>query len=87
MCIRDSFNGYSIAGDRLSALQIPADLLTAADDPVIPVEEFHALQLPAHAAIEIAGRGGHCGFLDGVRLDGYAERWVTARLSAALPSA
>ena len=82
----DYFNGYSIAGDRLSALQMPADLLTAADDPVIPVEEFHALQLPAHAAIEIAGRGGHCGFLDGTRLDGYAERWVTARLSAALPS-
>ncbi len=80
----DYFNGYSIAGDRLTALDVPADLLTAADDPVIPVAEFHALRLPDIAKIEIARWGGHCGFLETTRLDGYAERWVAARLSAAL---
>jgi predicted alpha/beta-fold hydrolase len=81
----DYFNGYSVAGDRLAALTVPADLLTAEDDPVIPVGEFHALGLPAGAAIEIAGHGGHCGFLRNASLDGYAEGWVTAKLSAALP--
>lgn len=81
------FDGYAIAGDRLATLAMPADLLTAADDPVIPVAEFHALGLPPTAAIEIATHGGHCGFLDGLRLDGYAERWVTARLAQALPPA
>lgn len=80
----DYFNGYSIAGDRLAALDVPADLLTSADDPVIPVAEFHALRLPDIAKIEIAHWGGHCGFLETTRLDGYAERWVAARLSAAL---
>ncbi len=80
----DYFNGYSIAGDRLATLDVPADLLTAADDPVIPVAEFHALRLPDTAKIEIARWGGHCGFLETTRLDGYAERWVAARLSAAL---
>lgn len=82
--IDDYFNGYAIAGDRLATLDVPADLLTAEDDPVIPVEEFHALQLPDAARIEIARWGGHCGFLETARLDGYAERWVAARLSAAL---
>lgn len=80
----DYFNGYAVAGDRLAGLQVPVDLLTAEDDPVIPVEEFHALQLPDTALIEIARWGGHCGFLETPKLDGYAERWVASRLSAAL---
>lgn len=78
------FNGYSVAGDRLAGLDVPADLLTAEDDPVIPVEEFHALTLPPTARVEIARWGGHCGFLVGARLDGFGERWVTGRLATAL---
>ena len=80
----DYFNGYAVAGNRLAGLSIPADLLTSEDDPVIPVREFHALTLPPGASIEIARWGGHCGFLEGARLDGYGERWVADRLAQAL---
>lgn len=76
------FDGYSIAGERLSALQVPADILTSADDPVIPVDGFRSLRLPDAATVEIAPWGGHCGFLENARLDGYAERWVAERLAA-----
>ena len=75
------FDGYSIAGHRLSALAVPADILMAQDDPVIPVAEFHALALPPDARLEIARRGGHCGFLENARLDGFSERWVARRLA------
>lgn len=75
------FDGYSIAGDRLAALQVPAHVLMAADDPVIPVEDFHALTLPATARVEIQPWGGHCGFLEDLRCSGYAERWAAARLT------
>jgi predicted alpha/beta-fold hydrolase len=77
----DYFDGYSIAGERLAALQVPAEILMAADDPVIPLEEFHALKLPADARLEIAAQGGHCGFLLGARMDGFAEAWVAERLA------
>lgn len=77
------FDGYSIAGERLSALQVPADVLTSEDDPVIPADGFRALRLPATARLEIAPWGGHCGFLENARLDGYAERWMAARMQAA----
>ncbi len=77
------FDGYSIAGGRLAALAVPADILMAADDPVIPVAEFRALRLPASARLEIARWGGHCGFLENARLDGFAERWVAQRLADA----
>lgn len=76
------FDGYSIAGDRLAPLAVPTDILMAADDPVIPIEDFHALVLPARARLEISQWGGHCGFLENVRLDGFAERWVAERLAA-----
>lgn len=78
------FDGYRISRERLSGLRVPADILTAADDPVIPVEDFHTLELPDIAKVEIADHGGHCAFLQDARLHGYAEGWVTARLSGVL---
>ena len=75
------FDGYSIAGDRLAALSVPADILTSADDPVIPVAGFHALQLPPSVRVELAEHGGHCGFLADARLRGYAEDWIAERLA------
>ena len=79
----DYFNGYSIAGERLATLQVPADILMAEDDPVIPVGTFRDWQLPTHAHLEIAPWGGHCGFIENAACDGFAERWVTARVLAA----
>ena len=76
------FDGYTIAGDRLAALDVPAHVLTAADDPVIPVDDFARLALPACARVEVTERGGHCGFLRDWRLDGLAEGWVAERLDA-----
>lgn len=73
-------DAYSIADDRLAALQVPVSILTAADDPIIPVEDFHRLRLPAHAQLCIVPFGGHCGFIRDWRLNGFAETWVVQRL-------
>ncbi len=77
-------DGYSIAGDRLRALAVPASILTAADDPIIPVEDFRGLSLPPHARLEIAPYGGHCGFLRGLGGRTYAEDFIVAALRAAV---
>jgi predicted alpha/beta-fold hydrolase len=82
--VEDYFDGYAVAGGRLSGLQVPVSVLAAADDPIIPVDTLHALQLPAHSHLEIAEHGGHCGFIEDASLRGFAERWVAARLDAAL---
>ncbi len=73
-------DGYAVSGDRLAGLQVPVSILTAEDDPVIPVAAFRALQLPSHSRVEIAPFGGHCAFLEGINLQGFAEKWVRARL-------
>lgn len=81
------FDGYSIGGDRLRELAVPAAILTAHDDPIIPVEDFHALQLPAQASLDIAPFGGHCGFIRDWSLRSYAEDFLVDRLGvlAAVP--
>lgn len=84
--LEDYFSGYAVAGDRLLAAPVPLSILTSEDDPVIPVAGFHALTLPDSAYLEIAEHGGHCAFLEGVDLSGYAERWVAARLLGAVGS-
>lgn len=75
------FDGYRISGDRMAGLQVPADILTSADDPVIPIHDFDGWQLPADATVEIAAHGGHCAFLRDAGMRGYAEDWVARRLS------
>lgn len=81
------FDGYRISRDRMVGLQVPADILTSADDPVIPIDDFHDWQLPGSATVEIAAHGGHCAFLRDASLRGYAEDWVARRLSTALEPA
>lgn len=71
-------DGYSVAGDRLAALEMPATILTSEDDPIIPVDDFRALRLPPHAELRIVRHGGHCGFLENWRLESWAERFVLA---------
>ena len=82
--VDDYFESYSIAGGRLSELQVPADILMAKDDPVIPFEDFQHWQLPAVARLDVARWGGHCAFVQSLTGDGFAERWVASRLGAAL---
>ncbi|MBS0515636.1 MAG: alpha/beta fold hydrolase [Proteobacteria bacterium] len=82
--VENYFNGYSIAGDTLSALAVPATILTAADDPIIPVADFHALKLSASTERVIVPHGGHCGFIRDASLSSWAEDFLAERLNAHL---
>ena len=78
------FDSYSIAGARLAALEVPADILMSRDDPVIPFDDFQDWQLPSSARLEVASWGGHCAFVENLHGDGFAERWVAHRLCRSL---
>jgi len=84
--LQDYFDSYSIAGHRLAALDVPADILMSRDDPVIPIRDFQDWQLPPRARLEVASWGGHCAFVENLHGDGFAERWVAERLCAAVPA-
>lgn len=73
------FDGYSIAGDRLASLSVPSTLLTAADDPVVPVSDIDGL--PKNPALEVVVTrlGGHCGYLKNWKLESWAEDFIVER--------
>lgn len=79
--LENYLDGYSVAGDRLANLAVPANILMAQDDPVIPFADFANWQLPPIARLEVARWGGHCGFIENAQCDGFGERWVTDRLT------
>ncbi len=75
-------DGYSVAGDALQAMQIPASILTARDDPVIPVDAFEQLSLPPNVELDIAAHGGHCGFIRGRDMTSFTDDYIATRFNA-----
>jgi predicted alpha/beta-fold hydrolase len=86
--LENYLNGYSIEGDRLATLRIPATILTASDDPVIPIGDFRALELPPNVELDIATHGGHCAFIRDFSLRSFTEDYIAERMlaHAAAPS-
>jgi predicted alpha/beta-fold hydrolase len=75
-------DGYSVAGDALQAMQIPATIMTSRDDPVIPVNAFEQLRLPPNIELDIARYGGHCGFIRGWDMTSFTDDYIAARFNA-----
>lgn len=78
--LENYLDGYAISTDRLAALRVPASILTAVDDPVIPIADFRALQLAPSTELDIAPYGGHCGFIQDFSLHSYSEDYIVSRL-------
>ena len=69
-------SGYAITGDRLKGLRVPAHLLLADDDPIIPARDLPRLQGNERLTIVRTPHGGHCGFIDGWRQPSFADRYL-----------
>jgi len=76
----DYLDGYSVAGDYLEGLETPSLIITAADDPIIPVTDFHALPKTPALEIELLEHGGHCGFIDSWRMHSWIEQRLIGEL-------
>jgi predicted alpha/beta-fold hydrolase len=73
--------GYAITGARLASLEVPAVILIADDDPIIPVEDLG--RLVGHPLLRIVRTryGGHTGFLQSWRGDSWANAFVSQELA------
>lgn len=76
------FDAYAVNGQRLAALAVPTAILTARDDPVIPIADFEALPTPASLTLAIAPYGGHCGFLRSLSAPSFGADWLAAYAAA-----
>jgi uncharacterized protein len=85
--LQDYLNGYSITGDRLANLKVPASVITAYDDPIIPVRGLERIARPPALNVTITRHGGHCGFFDQIAGPGWLEARIVAELSQPLSAA
>ena len=81
----DSYlNGYAITGDALAHLAVPAKIIAAADDPVIPIGDLDDLAATSALSIQVFPRGGHCAFLEDYALRSWVDRAVLAEIEASV---
>ena len=74
--IEDYFAAYSLVGSRLAALVLPAHLIAAQDDPIIPIDDLERIDPIQHLHVESYRHGGHCGFIENLA----AASWVETRI-------
>ena len=66
--VLDYFRTYTLAGADFSRLAVDVTILAAEDDPVIPVDDFRTLRGDDRLRVLVERYGGHCGFLQDLRL-------------------
>lgn len=81
--LEDYLRGYAITGDALATIEHPTRIVTAADDPIIPVEGFERIARPRALTLTRTAFGGHCGYYDGRRGATWIEREVHASFESA----
>ena len=78
--IEDYFAAYSLVGSRLAGLAIPAYLIAARDDPIIPISDLERIDPIDNLHIETHNHGGHCGFLQNLAGHSWAEQRIAELL-------
>lgn len=69
--VEEYFSEYNLCGRALAAVRVPTTIVTAADDPIIPVDDFSNLALSRSVRLIIHRYGGHSGFV----ADWVGNRW------------
>jgi len=72
--LEDYFAAYALVGGRLASMPVPAHLITAQDDPIIPFVDLERIDPVSNLYIESSRHGGHCGFLENLSADSWVER-------------
>ena len=76
------FAGYAVAHDAFKNLNVATTIITAANDDVIPVEDFHLINPHPLLQVNIHPSGGHVGFVDIFPLTHFLPILVLSELAA-----
>ena len=74
---QDYFDAYAVMGPAIADIHTPTTIVTAQDDPIIPIEDFYDLKLNKHIRLVIHPHGGHNGFITGFKLQSWHENMIS----------
>ncbi len=75
--LEEYFDSYTLTGERLNSLEVPTQIVTSKDDPVIPYSDFLDLNLNINTKLTLCESGGHCAFLKNWKLDSWLDEYAT----------
>jgi predicted alpha/beta-fold hydrolase len=70
------FRAYSIQPELIRQISLPLTILTAADDPILPIKEFQQLKPPTNTQVIMHAHGGHNGFIEGLFKPAWYDRFL-----------
>ena len=70
------FDAYALMGTAIADINTPTTIVTAEDDPIIPINDFYDLELNEHIRMLIHPHGGHNGFITGFKLQSWYENMI-----------
>ena len=73
---RDYFQAYAVMGSEIESIHTPTTIITAEDDPIIPIKDFYELKLNKYIQLVIHSHGGHNGFITGFKLQSWYEKII-----------
>ena len=76
------FHAYSIQPEHTQQITLPLTILTAADDPIIPIQEFQQIEPSASTDVIIHEHGGHNGFIESLFQPTWYDRFLLNRFEA-----
>ena len=68
------FSKYALLNDALVDVPVPTTIISAKDDPIIPVNDFYDLKLNSLTELIVHRYGGHNGFLETLSGRAWYER-------------
>ena len=84
--LEDYLDGYSITGEKLGQLKVPARIITSLDDPIIPAHSLQRLARAASLQLTVTRHGGHCGFLERLSGPSWVERKIVEEFETGAPT-
>ncbi len=76
------FKAYTLTGEQLASINLSTTIITAEDDPIIPVADFRELRTSDATRIIVQPHGGHNGFIESWRMNGWYERFAAERFAS-----
>ncbi len=78
--LQSYLHGYAIVRGALESLEVPARIIIAEDDPIIPAGDLARLPRLPNLRVHRTRHGGHCGFFENLR----GESWIARQVFAGL---
>ena len=74
------FGEYTLKEGYLDKIQVPLTIITSEDDPIILVDDFKKAKISDAIELAIEPYGGHCGYIQNLRLNAWYWQFIFDRL-------